>query len=391
MPFFDKRCLVLVPILIGQLSLQWYAHGNGLLRTPDSFHYIAASESLTQTMTLIDNDGHHFLFWPPLFPVIISLTGAWLSWINLIVAAAITVCIFSFIKSIIKNKWIGFFALTFVSLGVHTLLISTFLWSELIFLCFTALFLSSLLQSGERKSAFYLAIVMGFLMCLQRNAGLFIATGAAIWMLLNEQDGRWKFVKSILFFFCVISGSMVWNVYVWFHIPHRHFDFSGKFFQHAFQNLNSLFYAITDSFMPMSINPLIIIPVLVCGTLVVLYFLKMELVKNKSLQLFSLVSGIYLFFLILVLTVNPAGFVIDAGEADRFISVIVPFLSILVFKSIDSGIDRLSEAVRVMTVVLIGLWLVYPIARTVKNAKQWHAISTSGISTLNSSDDNGEE
>lgn len=197
-----KNYLVILLIAL-TLSLQWYSHGNRLLLTPDSKHYITGSESFRKSFSFIDNNGHSYLFWPPLFPIIISIFRSpenELIWLNGILTICISVVTLSILTRLIKHEEIRFLSLVFILLGVHLLLISSFLWSELIFLVFTLVFVDQLQKSKEIKTSFYLAIVSGFLMCLRRNAGMFIAVGASIWIFINEIGWLQKIMKSTFFF-----------------------------------------------------------------------------------------------------------------------------------------------------------------------------------------------
>lgn len=262
---------------------------------------------------------------------------------------------------------------TFILLGVHMLLISSFLWSELIFLFFTTVFIDQLQKSRENRTAFYFALGSGFLMCLQRNAGMFIATGAAIWVFMQEEDKTRSILKSFFLFFCVNSGLLIWNVYIWlFFVPHEYFNFSDKLFHHAIQNTESIAHALVNTFLPVN---WFYTPTLIIGFFCLVYFLKDEIRKNVSLQLVFIITVVYLIYLYLVVIINVSGFQVDVGEADRFISVIVPFLGILVFRSYEKALETKSATVRALMMVLVCCWMSYPLARTVKNALQWHEVS----------------
>lgn len=52
--------------------LQWYGHQGGLLKTPDSCSYLAATKSF---------DG--YVYFPPLFPLVLSVLGPYWEWIQL--------------------------------------------------------------------------------------------------------------------------------------------------------------------------------------------------------------------------------------------------------------------------------------------------------------------
>jgi hypothetical protein len=65
------------------LSLYLYITGTGIAGTFDSRHYLFAARSLRQTGQLLMPDGSPYLYWPPLYATILSLTGvAPVRWLN---------------------------------------------------------------------------------------------------------------------------------------------------------------------------------------------------------------------------------------------------------------------------------------------------------------------
>jgi hypothetical protein len=362
-----------ISIIAASLVLQWYARSSGLILTQDSQHYITASESFKQTLTFIDNNGHFYLFWPPLFPIILSATTvSSFVWINCILTLCISLLALNIIKRTIENSIVQNILLAFIVLGVHLLLTSTFLWSELFFLLFTVIFIDQLQKSEHSRNSFFFAVAAGILMCLQRNVGAFIALGGAVWIFIGEGNRKEKFIQATYFFFSVTSVLFIWNAYVWFFVPHPHFNFSEKFFQNALSNIDSITYAVVNTFIP---TPFFYIPVALVSFFILLYYLKNEIKENRKLQLIFIVTLLYLILLTIILVINFAGFPIDRGEGDRFISVIIPFLSILVFKSFDKFYNTQGSSVRILLILAVCAWMIYPLARTLKNAIQWHEVS----------------
>ena len=210
-------------------------------------------------------------------------------------------------------------------------------------------------------------------MCLQRNAGMFISAGAAIWVFMQEENRTQGILKSLFLFLCINSGLLIWNVYIWFFLPHEHFNFSDELFQHAIQNTESIAQALVNTFLPIN---WFYTPTLIITFFLLVYFLKDEIRRNVSLQLIFIITVVYLIGLYLVVIINIGGFPVAVGEADRFISVIVPFLGILVFRLYEKVLETKSATIRALMMVVICCWMSYPLARTIKNALQWHEVST---------------
>ncbi len=367
--------LIYLLITILSIGLQWYTHGFGLLKTHDSYQYLSAAHSLSTSHSLVDQNGHHFLFWPPLFPIILSAipnAEQTLVWVNMLITLSIAVVVYLLIKRFIKNLILAILCFVQIMLSVHLLLISTFLWSELIFLFLTVLFIHQLLQKPVSALSFYIAIGLGFLLCLQRNAGFFIVTGGAIWTWVSEIQSNKKYLNALLLLTGGTSGGLVWNIYVWTSFPHHHIGLSNELFQYAYHNLQVLLAATVNLVLPVPVFTILIFTIL---ALLIVLVLKNELRSKAPIQLLLLLSATYFLFFGLVLTINITGSKIDIGEGDRFISVISPFLHMLIFKSTEVICAKFNPKFRLVVYIVICCWMSYPIVRTVRNAHQWHLVS----------------
>jgi hypothetical protein len=77
-----------------------------------------------------------------------------------------------------------------------------------------------------------------------------------------------------------------------------------------------------------------------------------------------------------VVIINIGGFPVDFGEGDRFISVIVPFMSIIFFMAVEKIFNQQKHTVKMVFLILIIVWMCYPLSRTIKNAILWHNTGT---------------
>ena len=106
---------ILWPLMLIALLIHWYSYGSGLHLTDDSRHYLAAVDSLIESFTFIDKDGHGYLFWPPLFPVILLFIGVQgLVWLNYILALSTAFVSYRIASRIIQNETIRIFYFVFV-------------------------------------------------------------------------------------------------------------------------------------------------------------------------------------------------------------------------------------------------------------------------------------
>lgn len=309
-------------------ALQVYAHWGGLLQTGDSCHYIAAAKSFKQSFTL----GADYKYFPPLFPLVLSVFGSYWIWIHVLLSIAVSLLIIEQ-TSVIKNGVIRFVCQASIISGVHLLMIGVFLWSELLFLLLLLLFVRSL------EKNFVAAVILGFFLCLQRNAGIFFIAGAALWY--------WDLRKSIILFVIGSSGVVAWNVYAGIA---GEYDYFASFFHNTSVIATELMRVIAPV-------PAVILPVVI-GFLI--YFLRKDL-------------------LLVLMACYVAGLVVifrfEAYDADRYIAVIVPFFLISAFRAFEIVVEKQTSGVQKMLMIVVVCWLLYPFSRTVKNAVQWHNVS----------------
>src|SRR5688572_17596485 len=79
-------------VIVISLLIQFYVTNCGLLLTYDSREYLSAANSFNEQGVFMGTDGTPYVFWPPLFPMILSLFAdpqAAMVWINLVVSALI--------------------------------------------------------------------------------------------------------------------------------------------------------------------------------------------------------------------------------------------------------------------------------------------------------------
>ena len=325
-------------LVIAAVVLQWYSHSGGLLTTFDSCTYLSAAESFKANFTFVGIDGQPYTYWSPLFPMVLSLFGSAWYWIQLLLTAWIGVLVVIQTRKIIEDPSLQLICQASILLGIHLLLIGTFLWSELLFL----LILLHFMMAVERKQ-FVAAIILGFFLCLQRNAGLFFVIAAALWY--------WDARKSILLFILSSSGFIVWNIY-------SSAATENTYFQWMPHNFEMMIKAMMTSIAPL---PGVLFIVVLIG---LAFFLKTD-PKTRLMAI----------MLIIYLAGMAALFHLDVSDGDRYAAVVIPFFMMLVFRAIEIIASKQTPATRKLLIILVACWLVYPAARTLKNAPQWHKLS----------------
>ncbi len=370
---------VLIFITLISLGIQWYARSGGLMWTTDSRHYIAGSQSLRDTGTLIDDDGNPYLFWTPLFPLLLSLFKTpmeAIKWINILCTIFIALQVIKIGNRNIKDCRIRLFYCTFVLLGTHLLLIAVFLWSELIFLLLALSFYNQLLTTKDngKSKTYNLTLALGFLLCLQRNAGLFIVTGAFLWLISQESRPQKYLLKFFFYFMITISGQICWNIYTWIVKAHGHFNFEESFFQYLAPNLKAYAHSLINVFLPIRSLEWLFLLILM---IIIIRISSKRIHRIKAIDLSSYLAVSYILLFGIFLSINVAGFPFGFEEGDRFISVIIPFYSLILFKGLDQLVLKVQTRSRKLFIIVIALWLIYPLTRTFINAHRWHERSES--------------
>jgi len=367
------RTSFIAVVFIFALLLQWFSHGTSLFLTDDSNHYLAGAESLRENLSVRDVNGRYFLFWPPLFPLILSLFDSpqhALVWVHFLTTIVIGLISLKIITLVVIHPFLRGACFVFIVLNVHLLMIASFLWTELIFLALVLLFTYQIQKQEKSNRDMAVLIIFGFLMCLQRNAGVFVVCGATLWLFLKSKKQPHRTAYALSVFFFTTIGFWVWNIFVWLITPHPHFNFQEPLFQHFNFNVESLALSLIRVFVFTDHYP---IPILVAICALFIFFMRQDIVKDELLQLIYIITVTYLFFIFFVLTINLAAFKVDFGEADRFISVMMPFLGILFFRLIDNLLKAKTTSLAKFAIMMaVSLWVIYPMARTIKNASSWH-------------------
>lgn len=358
---------VATAILAG-LSVQFYAHGCGLLLTSDSREYLAAAVAFSTNGSLRLSDGSPYLFWPPLYPLILSALPnpiGFMSILHLVLSALVGWQSYRLAKDYLEMPALRLTLVVLTSCGLHLLLISTFLWSELFFLVLLMVFIEQVEkgQSSRRHLAF--AMLAGWLMCLQRNAGIFVVLASTIWFVSQYRSPR-DVYRSLLFIIVTASGWMIWNGYVFFISPSSGGMRELQFFASVLFNLEGLAIAAAKSFIPVEGSVAVIAFLVAAG--ITTWLIVTDLRTDKRLQHAVIIVIVYIAGMAMLFELDPA-------DGDRYLAVITPVILVCVLRAGQNLLLRQTPTRQLVLGVLIALWMVYPLARSWKNAAQWHQSS----------------
>ncbi|GAB2865323.1 hypothetical protein [Hymenobacter ruber] len=201
-----------------QLALFAYTTAPGLAGTGDSHYYLYAAHTLRETGHLLNPDGTPYRYWPPLFPLLLSVCSS-LADLRLLHG----VCL---LGSLLLWSWLGRQLLParralvlpmLLALSTPWLLVSKFVWAESVFLLLFAAYAVVLWQwlRTAQWQWWGLLTAAGILMPLQRTLGLFLLAGVGAGLLM----GGWRRLsvrdRAMLFLHLLISGAagVLWQWY----------------------------------------------------------------------------------------------------------------------------------------------------------------------------------
>jgi hypothetical protein len=364
--------LLMTIILAGTICIQLYSSFCNLLLTDDSRNYLSAARSFSANGEFLSPDGSYFVAWPPLFPLLLSwFSDPLSSWmmINVLVKIAIGILIYLISKRFLTGISIQLVFTLICLCGVHLTLISVFLWSELLFLLL--LLVNFLVAVSWKNSVWKLLILLftGFLLCLQRNAGVFFVAAFFVWILLDDEEPlKQRLWTSLMFAGFSLSGWVLWMLHI--HSVSDEFNFAAfHFLEHPFQNAYLISSRIGKlwTFGPEWLTGVV-------GSLTIggpCFILWEEIKKKRNHQL--------LFLIIIAYTCGLTSLgQLDPHDVDRLISVVVPLLYLLGFMAINKLVGDQIRRLYIAIAILI-LWSVYPLSRTAQNARLWHNQSCYGL------------
>jgi hypothetical protein len=328
---------------------------------------LSAAQSFATSAQFRSPDGSYYEFWPPLFPVILSMSShpiEMVQFLNLLITVLIGILLYRLAILFLKDDFLQFVFLLISLCSVYQIMISVFLWAELFFLFLVLIhfWIALFVEDGVKKSTFLIATA--FLFCLQRSAGIFFVAGVSFWMLTRTNVPLAKRVKHVVSYFLIsISGLVLWYWYV--KSLNAEFSLSDfRFFEAPLYNLRAILFTLGKSVI---IGPFyFVITFFTCIVICMLIVLK-QARMNRNVQFLVCVIASYILPFVLLGR-------LDEYEMDRYFSVIIPFVYLLIVLSVDLLFLPFRKY-RLIMFVLAALWVIYPMARTIRNTRMWHVRS----------------
>ena len=379
----DYIVVALLTLLIFFIAIKSF----GLGITNDSVNYLSAAQSFPQGLNKAD--GSPYTEWPPLFPVLLSIAHIvhldLLSFSVLfqgIVLISINLIALYILKTNLQSRPILCLGIILLIFSAPVLQMHVMLWSEPFFLLLILLNLIILKHylSTLHLKFFILLIGLGMLMYLQRKTGIvFIASTAVLLFLLIKQK-RKGFLFSLLYLMpCAIP------IYLWYN---RRFKIAGQllgegeFKPDSFSTiLEQLAHTFSSYFLPSAI-PLIyrIIFLAILFLIVSAAILKSRKIKDLLINnfyfkaSFFIIISYYAALLLLLVYIQIDDKVDDRILAPAYLPL---FLSGMIL--VDSFYAKLKIPIFLL---LLGVWLLYPLVRTGYHLYRWNTSGTGGYNSI---------
>ncbi len=356
------------------IILQQYACWCQIGLTYDSHDYLQAARDLAQVKIPHNANGQLYIERPPLYPLLLSWGGrdqtVYASYLNaLSLLLSLEILLFLASKLITSQTPKVLYALSLV-MSTPLLMVSVFVWSEAFFLLLMAGHFWAFYYFLEKHKWKYLGlmIIMAFLFCLQRNPGIFFVLGMALSL-------RWvvsaSWIQTLTYAICSGSGWLVWSVYAY---SQKGFDYNPAWTSVG-QDLAGNFYKHTEAvsawFLPLAVPwglrlSLFLLILILMGF--IFWKKQADILMWKRKFISSLALIIFLYWGILIFM--EAAYYSDIS---RFEAVIYPFFFLLLVKTLDTMWIKITKpSHKRLLIILLSVYLLYPVVRTLKNAQQWH-------------------
>ncbi|MBX2840535.1 MAG: hypothetical protein KTR26_02090 [Flammeovirgaceae bacterium] len=356
----------LIPVLI---LVYLFATECGIRRTNDSLYYLAAAKSFANSFQFIGPNNEPYILWPPLYPIILSFfqpdPHAFVKVFNLVCLIA---SLFTWNK--IREKYLpsywGKFYFLIITFSTPIILVHLFVWSEPLFLFLSGLYILSsqkFIEEGKARM-FYYAIPFGFLMMLQRTAGLFIIAGFFLGLLLFERKLLIKNIWAIVIHgVLVLSGWCSWLIYNFYLRGEKEAVFFFSDTPRNPENAKIYLSSITSYFLPLQIPGAVYLVWISLAILFIFFSL------NFKMPVFHKIMWItFMLYMVSLLTMH-------FNDAHRYPVILMPFFLISVIFQLKKLKEKLGKLGGKIVIVGLGLWFIYPLVRIIYHTFHWHDIN----------------
>ncbi len=341
--------------------------------TADSHHYQKIAGQIYQNGFISIWKNKQLVYWPPLYPLVLSWFQGpnsliFIKYFHYLLAISLFIIWHFIAAKYFKNRNHLLLFMILLSLSTHILMITVFIWSELLFLVLFSIVIlcvEKYLLTNKLKWLL-ISVFPSFLMLIERNAGIFLITSFYFALFIFNVYQRKHYKSVIICFIVSISGFLFWNVNR-IILESRLYMISElipyftplKNFHLVLNEVGSVFYP-SLFFSPLSL-------ILTFGLLSITAFIVFGTKDNSFLKTMLLTSLLYLSVWIII----PG----DPSNMGRFISIVVPIL-LLAFVVVFNEISRKMSFPSYLNYILISIMIIYSTIRITNNALLWGGVKS---------------
>ena len=386
---------VAVPLLLlGAVATAMALYGTARYGTgisPDSLSYLSAAKNLLLGNGFKIYNQELYLSWPPLFPIILALTGSagidityGARLINAVGFGSIVMLAGWLLLNTTRSKPLVFLALLSILFSSPLLSVSVMAWTETGYTVLSMAFflvLLACLRSGSRVQLMLCAVVAA-LASLQRYVGItLVITGAAAVTFFSHGLSRRKRIIHLLSFSLVsITPLLLWLLRNYL-ISGTAAGFRYPAYYGLLKNISLTSGTLGVWLLPLFFSALLRHLVVIALAVLVIHTHLMppisgapqeHTIRQQWLSLITLYCIAYAVFVIAISSLKafePIG--------DRFLAPLYPLVMLLVFTAFDDWCQRPTRSrskqqwITGITAGILSVWLIYPVSQTVSALSAW--------------------
>jgi hypothetical protein len=337
----------------------------------DSALYKGAAANIYYHQQLRDADNDPLTYHAPLYPLLLSVGIPFLLvyiWLLHLGSGLGILCLWTAIaRHYLRRGAVQWLFGLLLALSVPLLMIAVLVWSEMVFLLLLSghFYLLNRFLLERREKWLYAAAAAGFLMLLQRNAGIFLFAGTGIGLfLLYFQKSEGLRLKSLFWFaFISLAGFTAWNGYQILISDHGHVVRELLPAFTPLRNFMLVFGELGANFLP-GVVPVSLRAAVAAGLLGLSGYGVRE--DHRKSPLFTLLLSAMAVYLLTWLVI-PA----YENNISRFMAAVLPLFYLLLFYALQMSWPRLPRVARYLITGLTAVVLLYNAVRILHNALNW--------------------
>ncbi|MEO8610252.1 MAG: hypothetical protein ABI690_20320 [Chloroflexota bacterium] len=379
----SKLTLVLIALSLCAAGLLLFiTKDGGLGVTPDSIHYLAASKSLLAGDVMSRFWWQTpFASWPPLYPTLLAVLGVFARAVNIDILEAarlahtLFVGLIVFLSGCLFRRYLRsgiLIVMGTVSVGLAAPLVqvSMYVWNETFYILLSLIFLLYLpvFLEERRIHQFFVLVILAAMGTLERYASIAIIPFGMLAIALFMQNTHWikRWAVGTAFAISAIP-YLLWLMYIrTLSIPT--IGPSADPFAEMIQNFTVTPKLVSQLFVPLNLQTDFIVGCITVGILLTILFGFVTYFSDKSdrfgktlLRTSPILVALYVVMYMAFYYLSHL-LIYSLNIDNRHLSVMVPFLMLLIFFGLDRLAVRLAKVrwLYAAFIALLAIWFIYP-------------------------------